>query len=336
MSTIKTTVIQPLASGGILSIKQGDGITDVLQIDGSGRLGIRMPSGAGFTNPMTINHDSTGTGMPGLASYGGIHLHQSSGNNGFVGITSKATSTGTQGGFLIEGGGGFGTKLHLMTTNDYNVGMKHRVVVDHLGKVGIGTLTPAVSLDVVGAGKFSDFTTGNVAPNSVLQRGAASVVGRMISFFIIALTPTDVASGQYTYYTSTPLDPGVWEIHGSMRENGEAGYDEDAIYEYHTVTTVPANNFLAYRLTGVAGTVTAVGLQYRFQSSGSSQNAYTSTSPAWSDIGVTNTVSASTSSNSDPIIGDGIRNGLVGHPPGSAGSNATTIAYFTGYAKKIG
>ena len=150
MSTIKTTVIQPLASGGILSIKQGDGITDVLQIDGSGRLGIRMPSGVGFTGPMTINHDSTGTVMPGLASYGGIHLHQSSGNNGFVGITSKATSTGTQGGFLIEGGGGFGTKLHLMTTDSYTAGMKHRVVVDHLGKVGIGTLTPAVSLDVAG------------------------------------------------------------------------------------------------------------------------------------------------------------------------------------------
>jgi hypothetical protein len=150
MSTIKTTVIQPLTSGGILSIKQGDGITDVLQIDGSGKLGIRMPSGVVLASPMTINHNSTGTGMTGLTSYGGIHLHQSSGDNGFVGITSKATSTGTQGGFLIEGGSGFGTKLHLMTTENYAAGMKHRVVVDQLGKVGIGTLTPAVALDVAG------------------------------------------------------------------------------------------------------------------------------------------------------------------------------------------
>ena len=163
MSTIKTTVIQPLASGGILSIKQGDGITDVLQIDGSGRLGIRMPSGVGLASPMTINHNSTGTVMTGPSSYGGIHLHQSSGNNGFVGITSKATSNGTQGGFLIEGSSSFGTKLHLMTTNSYTQGMKHRVVVDHLGNVGIGTLTPAVSLDIVGEARSS--TSTNSASN---------------------------------------------------------------------------------------------------------------------------------------------------------------------------
>ena len=148
MSTIKTTVIQPLASGGILSIKQGDGITDVLQIDGSGRLGIRMPSGVGLASPMTINHNSTGTVMTGPSSYGGIHLHQSSGDNGFVGITSKATSNGTQGGFLIQGSGGFGTKLHLMTTNNYTQGMKHRVVVDHLGNVGIGTLSPTYQFEL--------------------------------------------------------------------------------------------------------------------------------------------------------------------------------------------
>ena len=188
---------------------------------------------------------------------------------------------------------------------------------------------------IPGSLTIGGFTAGNVAPNSVLQRGAASVVGRMISLFVIALTPADIASGLYTYYTTTPLDPGLWEIHGSMVENNAD--DEDTLYEYHTVTTVPANNFLTYRLTGVAGTVAATGLQYRFQSSGSSVNAYISpASPAWSDIGMTNTIGASTSLNSDAIIGDGIRNGLVGHPPLTTGTNGTTIAYFKGYAKRIG
>jgi len=195
------------------------------------------------------------------------------------------------------------------------------------------TILKSGVVNIPGSLTIGDFRTGNVAPNSVLQRGAASVVGRIFSFFIIALTPADIASGLYAYYTTTPLDPGVWEIHASMNENNAD--DEDTLYEYHTVATVPANNFLTYRLTGVAGTSTAVGLQYRFQSSGSSQNAYTSTTPAWSDIGLTNTISASTSSNSDSIIGDGIRNGLVGYPPLATGTNSNTIAYFKGYAKRI-
>lgn len=219
MSTIKTTVIQPLASGGILSIKQGDGITDVLQIDGSGRLGIRMPSGAGFTNPMTINHDSTGTVMPGLASYGGIHLHQSSGNNGFVGITSKATSTGTQGGFLIEGGGGFGTKLHLMTTDSYTAGMKHRVVVDHLGKVGIGTLTPAVSLDVVGEARSSTSTIAGSNAKTLVTKdyvdGLNFSTGTYVVYALVTplygTAPTATSRGSFSpaFTTTTTRGSGV-------------------------------------------------------------------------------------------------------------------------------
>jgi hypothetical protein len=43
---------------------------------------------------------------------------------------------------LIQGSGSYGTKIHFLTTDSYAAGMKQRMVIDHLGNVGIGTATP--------------------------------------------------------------------------------------------------------------------------------------------------------------------------------------------------
>ena len=112
--------------------------------ENSGNIGI------GTTSPSTslhVVHDS-GTALTGLTAYGGIHLDQSGTNDDFVGITTSATTTGTQGGILLQGSGAYGTKIHFLTTNSYAAGMAQRMIIDHLGNVGIGTTVPSAKLDV--------------------------------------------------------------------------------------------------------------------------------------------------------------------------------------------
>jgi len=111
--------------------------------------------GIGNTSPSTklqVNHTSSG-GLTGNSAYGGIHLDQDAGADGFTGITASATSSGTQGGILFQGSGSYGTKIHFMTTNNYSSGMQNRMTLDHTGKLGIATTNPQTLLNIdLGAG----------------------------------------------------------------------------------------------------------------------------------------------------------------------------------------
>lgn len=107
---------------------------------------------------LEITVPSTGTTLTGLSSYGGIHLNQTTTNNEFVGITTSATSTGTHGGILFQGSGGYGTKIHFLTTDQYIIGMQNRMTLNHFGNLGIGTTSPSEKLDVNGNIKLSSAT----------------------------------------------------------------------------------------------------------------------------------------------------------------------------------
>jgi hypothetical protein len=133
--------------------------------------------GIGNTSPATklqLNYTSSG-GLTGLSAYGGIHLDQDAGNDGYVGITASSTSSGTQGGMLIQGSGSYGTKIHFLTTSSHAAGMQQRMIIDHVGNVGIGTTAPTEKLSVAGAitsANFQvkrDFLTWNTVDNTNVQ-----------------------------------------------------------------------------------------------------------------------------------------------------------------------
>lgn len=106
----------------------------------------------GGTSPATRLHlrHTSGSNLFGTSAFGGLHLEQTGGNDRFVGITTDATSypNTTQGGILLQGGGSYGTKIHFLTTDSYAAGMKQRMVIDHQGKVGIGTNSPETNLHI--------------------------------------------------------------------------------------------------------------------------------------------------------------------------------------------
>ncbi|MDD5089972.1 MAG: hypothetical protein PHQ23_03560 [Candidatus Wallbacteria bacterium] len=123
------------------------------RIDSDGNLTINGKVGIGTPAPNTsleIRFDSPDSTMTGLTAYGGLHFDQSATNDDFVGITTTATSAGTQGGILFQGSGAYGTKIHFLTTDSYAQGMKNRMTLNHLGYLGIGTDSPTAPLDVNG------------------------------------------------------------------------------------------------------------------------------------------------------------------------------------------
>jgi len=101
---------------------------------------------------------------------------------------------------------------------------------------------------------------------------------------------------------------------------------------YHTLATVTAGKYLTFKLTGVKGTVSATGLQYRLQTSPNSTKQSDTSQGAWKNMAMTNTVTVSTNLQSDPIMLDGIEDGLVGFPPSTSNN---TISFMSGYAKRI-
>lgn len=86
----------------------------------------------------------------------GIHLLVSQGsgagvNDGYINsITFGTSDSVSYAGIYVQSSGSYGTKMIFGTTDLYADGSKARMIINHAGYVGIGTLSPAYRLDVNG------------------------------------------------------------------------------------------------------------------------------------------------------------------------------------------
>jgi hypothetical protein len=98
-------------------------------------------------------------------------------NNTGNAITFGASDTGSgataNAGIYTRSDGTYGTKMYFATTDSYALGSKARMMIDHSGKVGIGTATPAQKLDVVGSIAISENIELGHATDTTITRVSA-------------------------------------------------------------------------------------------------------------------------------------------------------------------
>jgi len=114
-------------------------------------------------------------------AYAGFHFNQHPPDR-VVGITSAGTSTGTQGGVLIQGSGAYGTKIRFMTTDTYATGMKLSMTLDHHGHLWMergGSIWNAGSLETNNSKLYLGTDSSPWSPGAQTSAGAfkSAVVG---------------------------------------------------------------------------------------------------------------------------------------------------------------
>jgi hypothetical protein len=176
-------------------IRFGTNNTERIRITNGGDIGIGTQFPAGR---LTVVKHNTSTTLTGSSSFGSIHL-ASAGNNSFTGITGSGGfyENTTQVGILFQSGTNDPdrvTKIHFMTTDDYAVGMKNRMTLDHLGNIGIGTTTPETKLDVRGTA----FVSNHGGNGSAITLGASGGDYGSVGYGF----KTTGTSGSYQYKTN--------------------------------------------------------------------------------------------------------------------------------------
>lgn len=109
---------------------------------------------------------------PGLG-IGSVHLDPAVTTDHFGsaitwGASDQSNGDDAQAGIYVRSDGTYGTKMYFATTDAYITGSKTRMMINHLGNVGIGTATPGEKLEINGKLKFTlDASTMSKAPRQV-------------------------------------------------------------------------------------------------------------------------------------------------------------------------
>ena len=114
--------------------------------------------GIGTTNPgakLDINYQGAfNTITPGRTIYG-LHFSGQNTPDYATGITwnggdSNGGNPVAQAGLYVQGSGNYGSKMYFATTQSYATGAQTRMMIDHVGNVGIGTTMPSFKFEVKG------------------------------------------------------------------------------------------------------------------------------------------------------------------------------------------
>lgn len=143
-------------------------INSGLYIKSTGEVGI---GAAVYFAKLAISYQAAfNTTTPGKTYYG-IHFAGQSTNDYANGLTWNGGSSEAQAGIYVQGSSAYGTKMYFATTDSYATGSKTRLTIDHLGKVGINTITPDGILHALGvtSGITAIFDAGATTPGDILQ-----------------------------------------------------------------------------------------------------------------------------------------------------------------------
>lgn len=223
---------------------------ELLTIRNNGNVGIGVPTP---NTSLEISFDSPNSTLTGRTAYGGLHFKQSTTADDFVGITTSATDSGTQGGILFQGSGAYGTKIHFLTTNIYTSGMQDRMVIDHLGNVGIGSISPSSALEInrTAATPMLTMYSNRLSDSSVMENrilfggqtnsGWSTPNGAGIDFHVSYPAAGANASLNLWAYPQTTASPSL-TING-----GNVGVGRTPTYK------LDVNGRIAARCTGASG-----------------------------------------------------------------------------------
>lgn len=128
-------------------------------------------AGDTFTGQVAVNSSLTAWSLttPGKST-GNLHFGASSATaDAGAAITFAARdSGGAHAGIYINSDGGYGTKLTLATTDDYSIGSRGRLFIDHLGRVRMPA-QPAFNVSYTSGGSV----TGKVVFNQVFDNNGS-------------------------------------------------------------------------------------------------------------------------------------------------------------------
>ena len=125
-------------------------------------------------------------------------------NDGNSGGLTFCNGSSAYGGIYAQTSGSYGLKLHFATTNSFADGAYTRMLIDHSGNVGIGTLSPSQKLHVAGT-IYSSVATGT-APFKV---DSTTAVTNLNADLLDGKHASDFATSGHTHTTSLATSTGT-------------------------------------------------------------------------------------------------------------------------------